>query len=188
MSFCSEMKKLVASDMSLATSWWRRVDSNHRSETQQIYSLPPLATRELLHMKLWSWWTDSNPRPADYKSAALPAELHQQLKSAVQQQVLFYQKVYTLSTCFFIFLKIFSTPPRGRKEVVSHESDWDLRSAASPPRCTDGGSGRRMPCLRGGAVPMGPYAPAPGAAGVRVLRPPDDRRVPEGRKGGEKEP
>ena len=32
--------------------WWRRVDSNHRSETQQIYSLPPLATRELLHMNL----------------------------------------------------------------------------------------------------------------------------------------
>lgn len=25
----------------------------------------------------WSWWTDLNPRPADYKSAALPAELHQ---------------------------------------------------------------------------------------------------------------
>ncbi len=32
--------------------WWRRVDSNHRSESQQIYSLPPLATRELLHMNL----------------------------------------------------------------------------------------------------------------------------------------
>ena len=29
----------------------------------------------------WSWWTDSNPRPADYKSAALPAELHQHLAS-----------------------------------------------------------------------------------------------------------
>ena len=28
------------------------MDSNHRSETQQIYSLPPLATRELSHMKL----------------------------------------------------------------------------------------------------------------------------------------
>ena len=25
----------------------------------------------------WSWWTDSNRRPADYKSAALPTELHQ---------------------------------------------------------------------------------------------------------------
>ena len=29
------------------------------------------------HKKFWSWWTDSNPRPADYKSAALPTELHQ---------------------------------------------------------------------------------------------------------------
>ncbi len=28
------------------------MDSNHRSETQQIYSLPPLATRELLHIQL----------------------------------------------------------------------------------------------------------------------------------------
>ena len=36
-------------------------------------------------MNLWSWWTDSNPRPADYKSAALPTELHQQF----QQQCLF---------------------------------------------------------------------------------------------------
>ena len=29
--------------------WWWRMDSNHRSETQQIYSLPPLATREFSH-------------------------------------------------------------------------------------------------------------------------------------------
>ena len=28
----------------------------------------------------WSWWTDSNPRPADYKSAALPTELHQRFQ------------------------------------------------------------------------------------------------------------
>ena len=50
---------------------------------QQIYSLPPLAAREHSHIFIefkirWSWWTDSNPRPADYKSAALPTELHQQ--------------------------------------------------------------------------------------------------------------
>ena len=25
----------------------------------------------------WSWWLESNPQPADYKSAALPVELHQ---------------------------------------------------------------------------------------------------------------
>ena len=30
--------------------WWEMVDSDHRSETQQIYSLPPLATRELFHI------------------------------------------------------------------------------------------------------------------------------------------
>ena len=66
--------------------WWGTVDSNHRRHCQQIYSLSPLATREFPHIKLrcqtrWSWWTDSNPRPADYKSAALPAELHQRLTS-----------------------------------------------------------------------------------------------------------
>ena len=32
--------------------WWERVDSDHRSETQQIYSLPPLATREHSHINL----------------------------------------------------------------------------------------------------------------------------------------
>ena len=69
-------------------SWWGKVDSNHRRHCQQIYSLSPLATREFPHIQLptfrWSWWTDSNPRPADYKSAALPAELHQRLRSARQ--------------------------------------------------------------------------------------------------------
>ena len=65
-------------------NWWEVVDSNHRSHRRQIYSLFPLATRETSHMnfftcleKRWSWWTDLNPRPADYKSAALPTELHQ---------------------------------------------------------------------------------------------------------------
>ena len=110
--------------------WWKRVDSDHRSETQQIYSLPPLATRErflilssryrerscrflsstqyinCLQTKKWSWWTDSNPRPADYKSAALPTELH-------QRSLLNYY-ITTKSVCqvilenfldFFIFIK-----------------------------------------------------------------------------------
>ena len=29
---------------------WMEVDSNHRSNLQQIYSLSPLATRESIHM------------------------------------------------------------------------------------------------------------------------------------------
>ena len=66
------------------------MDSNHRRHCQQIYSLSPLATREFPHMKFcadWSWWTDSNPRPADYKSAALPTELHQHLTGIARVSV-----------------------------------------------------------------------------------------------------
>ena len=32
--------------------WWGMVDSNHRRHCQQIYSLSPLATREIPHIKL----------------------------------------------------------------------------------------------------------------------------------------
>ena len=32
--------------------WWEMVDSNHRRRCQQIYSLSPLATREISHMEL----------------------------------------------------------------------------------------------------------------------------------------
>ena len=67
----------------LGRLWWGMLDSDQRSRRQQIYSLPPLATREHSHVhysKKWSWWTDSNPRPADYKSAALPTELYRRLK------------------------------------------------------------------------------------------------------------
>ena len=30
--------------------WWRKMDSNHRRHSQQIYSLSPLAARELSHV------------------------------------------------------------------------------------------------------------------------------------------
>ena len=36
--------------MSLAPTWWRRMDSNHRRQSQQIYSLSPLATWVLLQI------------------------------------------------------------------------------------------------------------------------------------------
>ena len=32
--------------------WWGKVDSNHRRQCQQIYSLSPLATREFPHILL----------------------------------------------------------------------------------------------------------------------------------------
>ena len=42
---------------------------------QQIYSLSHLATLVYPHLKIKSRRRDSNPRPTDYKSVALPAEL-----------------------------------------------------------------------------------------------------------------
>ena len=37
-------------DLSVWFVWWGMVDSNHRRHSQQIYSLSPLATRELPHI------------------------------------------------------------------------------------------------------------------------------------------
>ena len=39
--------------------WWGKVDSNHRSQWQQIYSLPPLATREFPH--IWCFFPLGEP-------------------------------------------------------------------------------------------------------------------------------
>ena len=54
---------------------WGEEDSNLRRLRQQIYSLPHLTAlvppQLFHHLKELSRWRDSNPRPADYKSAAL---------------------------------------------------------------------------------------------------------------------
>ena len=84
--------------------WWGEMDSNHRSRWQQIYSLPPLATREPPHFGagdwnrthnllitsqllclvelrqhinflLWCLGAESNHRHGDFQSPALPTEL-----------------------------------------------------------------------------------------------------------------
>jgi hypothetical protein len=66
----------------------RRIRTSVARKERQIYSLLPLTTRPSLQyetefpvlddvMAFWSWRRDLNPRPADYKSAALPTELRQ---------------------------------------------------------------------------------------------------------------
>ena len=66
----------------------RRIRTSVARKERQIYSLLPLTTRPSLRLKnkisssfklmaFWSWRRDLNPRPADYKSAALPTELRQ---------------------------------------------------------------------------------------------------------------
>ncbi len=55
-------------------------------QAQQIYSLSPLATWvPTLKLKYKSRRKGSNLRPADYKSAALPAELHRH-KRAIDEK------------------------------------------------------------------------------------------------------
>ena len=158
--------------MALALTWWRRVDSNHRSETQQIYSLPPLATRELLRMKFWSWWTDSNPRPADYKSAALPTELHQRFSSQLVHNVAYYirqmegcqqEKQKNLE-------KFEGRTGRPRGQERKHEREDFYRSAAGYAAGTGGGL---VPALPEGDLRLGagggggPVSPVPGGGKTR---------------------
>ena len=57
--------------------WWEGVDSNHRRRQPADLQSAPFSHLGTLPCFKWSWWTDLNPRPADYKSAALPTELHQ---------------------------------------------------------------------------------------------------------------
>ena len=57
--------------------WWGEMDSNHRSRSTTDLQSAPFGHSGI--SPFWSWWTESNPRPADYKSAALPAELHQRI-------------------------------------------------------------------------------------------------------------
>ena len=69
--------------------WWIRTTEVVR---QQIYSLSHLATlvTPLIsccvgHMLKWSRWRDSNPRPADYKSAALASWATPAVKSGISK-------------------------------------------------------------------------------------------------------
>ena len=46
----SNLFAFISTYLILFTSDWMEVDSNHRSNLQQIYSLSPLATRESIHV------------------------------------------------------------------------------------------------------------------------------------------
>ena len=45
-------KQKKTADKNQQSFWWEKVDSNHRSRRQQIYSLPHLAALEFSHIKL----------------------------------------------------------------------------------------------------------------------------------------
>ena len=45
-----EVKSKTPERLRIQVFWWGMVDSNHRRHSQQIYSLSPLATREIPHI------------------------------------------------------------------------------------------------------------------------------------------
>ena len=57
-------------------------------------------------IKLWSRREDLNPQPADYKSAALPVELHR----LASEHLLSYHEIIRLSTPILIRFVFFKTP------------------------------------------------------------------------------
>ena len=74
----------------------------------------------------WSWWTDSNPRPADYKSAALPAELHQQVArprglnfsvANISRREAFCQAFFYFLRYFFRIFRRCPRTPAGRVDI-----------------------------------------------------------------------
>ena len=58
--------------------WWRGVDSNHRKLTLADLQSAPFGHSGTTPFK-WSCSQESNLRPTDYKSVALPTELEQLL-------------------------------------------------------------------------------------------------------------
>ena len=50
-------------------------------------------------MDIWSWQLDSNQRPADYKSAALPTELCQHPGNKMERETGLEPATYSLEGC-----------------------------------------------------------------------------------------
>ena len=85
-----QLGRLTLYQLSYSRVWWREVDLNHRRSWTgrfTVCSLWPLGhpsdnfscglrARGMSGTE-WSWRWESNPRPAAYKAAALPTELHQ---------------------------------------------------------------------------------------------------------------
>ena len=77
-SFFHEKTEYVIRTLFFGGRRWIRTTEAKRNRFT-VCPLWPLGNSPICKAASWSWWTDLNPRPADYKSAALPTELHQQI-------------------------------------------------------------------------------------------------------------
>ena len=110
--------KNATSTSACSVFWWGMVDSDHRSQWQQIYSLPPLAAREIPHMELV---IGVEPTTCWLQISCSAIEPHQRLAFRIGRVIL-YHTFARLSIGFwknyykfyFRFFHIFCTfPTRG---------------------------------------------------------------------------
>ena len=91
--------------------WWGMVDSDHRSQWQQIYSLPPLAAREipqisvpLLRNRL-ELVNGVEPSTCWLQISCSAIEPHQRFTCCSAERYRLYHIRFRLSSLFLIFLK-----------------------------------------------------------------------------------
>ena len=129
----------------------------------------------------WSWWTDLNPRPADYKSAALPTELHQRLHPFIATDIIlayqqtdvnrFFDKIFQctgkergdlfLRNTHFIYIA--GRPALEKSAPAARRLSWILLGEVGAPP-------QGMPCSLWAALARAiraRIAPPPGAALAR---------------------
>ena len=84
--------------------WWWEMDSNHRSQRQQIYSLPPLAARESHRLERVK---GIDPSQSAWKADVLPlnyTRLRYEAKYTpfllnVKSQIAFFQHFFRIFPC-----------------------------------------------------------------------------------------
>ena len=162
----------------LRPTWWRRMDSNHRRQSQQIYSLSPLATWVLLHMKF-----RGNAKEGGAGGRIRTPDL------LITNQLL-YQLSYTSTSAFttkviitagggFVNSKLKKRPEK-REDGVKRQEGISRRTGRSGAACAGGSSTPGTPILswRAGwcantawaAMPGGTLPPsAAGWAGALTL-------------------
>ena len=110
--------------------WWREEDSNLRSRTTtDLQSVPfgrsGIPPGRIVFRVTWSWRWDSNPQPADYKSAALPIELRQRENPTDLNRNCLFKEKWRQSQVFFCRMKNKMRHPE-RDDASSHRVNWTL--------------------------------------------------------------
>ena len=104
-------KGLTCQKTNQSLFWWGMVDSNHRRRCQQIYSLSPLATREIPHIALAGLIADGAGRRTRTPDLLITNQLLYQLSyTSISNEHAYYITLFENVKRFFAFLLIILQP------------------------------------------------------------------------------